>query len=98
MPHYDWQQHHLILRCHLQPNASNSEFAGLHNGRLKIRIAAAPVDGKANKALINFLSESFGVAKAQIEITHGLSGREKIVKILEPTRLPEASAVKASAD
>lgn len=94
MAHYQWQQSALFLRCHLQPKASNSEFAGLFNDRLKIRIAAPPVDGKANTMLVRFLSDQFSVPRSHIEITRGQNNREKTVKILSPKRLPLASKVK----
>ena len=51
------------------------------NGRVKVYLTAPAVDGKANKALILFLAEHFGVRKSQVEIIKGLKSREKVVKI-----------------
>lgn len=70
---------HAGVRLHLliQARASRNELAGLHGDRLRIRLAAAPVDGAANEALIRFLAERLNVARSTISITAGLSGRRK---------------------
>ena len=62
---YRWDKGYLSLFCHLQPKASKNEFAGQHGERLKIRITAAPVDGKANAQLIRFIAQQFDVAKTR---------------------------------
>ena len=69
--HFQWADQDLILVCHLQPNASKSEFAGLHGEALKVRIQAPPLDGKANTELIKFLAKQFGVSKSAISIISG---------------------------
>lgn len=81
----------MLLFCHLQPNASKNEFAGLHGDRLKIRIKAPAVDGKANTALIDFLSDEFAVTKNQIKIEQGELGRQKTIRIQSPKRVPPES-------
>lgn len=88
-PYYQWQDGDLILRCHLQPKASRDEISGLHGDSVKIRIAAPPIDGRANAALIRFLAKTFGVAKRDVTILSGESGRGKRVRILAPTRVPD---------
>ena len=90
MSFYRWQDGALLLSCHLQPGASRAEFAGLHGERLKIRIDAPPVDGKANARLIVFLAAQFDVAKQAVTIVSGLSGRQKIVRIENPAAIPAA--------
>jgi len=85
---YRWRDGALLLSCHLQPQAARDEFAGLHGERLKIRIQAPPVDGKANARLIAFLAERFGVAKNAVSIESGASGRQKTVRIDQPALLP----------
>lgn len=85
---YRWQKDALLLSCHLQPQAARDEFAGEHGERLKIRIQAPPVDGKANTRLIAFLAAQFGVAKSAVTIESGASGRQKTVRIERPARLP----------
>jgi len=71
----------LILELHVQPGASRSEFAGKHGERIKIRLAARAVDGKANEALVEFLAAHFGVPRRNIRITAGLKSRRKRVVI-----------------
>ena len=71
----------MILELHVQPGAARSEFAGEHGGRMKLRLAAPPVEGKANAALIEFLADYFGVPKRNERITGGLKSRRKRVLI-----------------
>ena len=71
----------MILELHVQPGAARSEFAGQHGERLKVRLAARAVEGKANEALIEFLAEHYGVAKARVRILSGLKSRQKRVEI-----------------
>lgn len=59
------------------PNASKTEIVGWHEGALKIRLAAPPVDGKANEELCRFLAKSLGVAPSLVEIEKGMSGKRK---------------------
>lgn len=86
---YSWQGEDLILRCHLQPKASRDEISGLHGESVKIRIAAPPIEGRANAALIKFLAKTFGVAKRDVSIISGELGREKRVRIHAPATLPD---------
>jgi hypothetical protein len=88
--YFRWQDDTLVLFCHLQPKASADEFAGLHGKRLKIRIKAAPVDGKANKQLIKFLAKQFGVSKQRISISSGEGNRLKTLHISQPATFPAA--------
>lgn len=85
---YRWAGADLLLALHLQPGASRSEFAGAHGARLKIRIAAPPVEGRANAALIDFLAGAFAVPKQRVVIERGASSRQKSVRIIAPQRLP----------
>ena len=71
----------MVLELHVQPGASRSEFAGRHGKRIKVRLAARAVDGKANAALIEFLSDYYGVAKRDVRIVAGLKSRDKRVVI-----------------
>lgn len=80
----------LVLFCHLQPGARKTELAGLYGGRLKIRINAPPVEGKANTQLIQFLSHLFALPRRQVVIESGELGRQKRVRIIAPPSLPEA--------
>ena len=88
MSFFRWDDDALILDCHLQPKASNDAFAGLHGERLKIRLTAPPVDGKANAHLLAFLAAAFGVAKSQVSLESGQQSRQKRVRIQAPGKLP----------
>lgn len=69
------------LALFIQPKSSKNEIVGPHNGALKIKITAPPVDGKANAELVDFLSEILDIPKRQIEILKGETGRNKSVEI-----------------
>lgn len=88
MSWYRWDGQDLLLDCHLQPKASRDEFAGLHGERLKIRLTAPPVEGKANAQLLAFLAAAFAVSKSQVSLESGQQSRQKRVRIKQPQRLP----------
>ncbi|WP_341303954.1 DUF167 family protein [Pseudomonas sp. TMP25] len=88
MSHFRWDGADLILECHLQPKASRAEFAGLHGDRVKIRLTAPPVDGKANAQLLAFLANAFAVSKSQVSLESGQQSRQKRVRIKQPQFLP----------
>ena len=90
MAYYRWRDGDLLLSCHLQPKASQDEFAGRHGERLKIRIKASPIDGKANSALIKFLAKACSVTKASVSIESGESSRQKLVCIKQPGKIPKS--------
>ena len=69
------------ISVYVQPRASKSAVAGRHDGWLKIRLAAPPVDNAANIALIEYLAEVLNVAKRDIRIVSGFSSRRKVVEI-----------------
>ena len=77
----------ITLTLHIQPGAKKTEFAGLHGDALKIRLAAPPVDGKANEALVKFVAETLGIARSEVTIKSGHTSRRKVVEIDDPTRL-----------
>ena len=74
---------------HVQPGARRTEVAGLHGGALKVRLAAPPVEGKANAALRAFLAEAFGVPPRQVALVHGETARRKVVRIEAPVLRPD---------
>jgi uncharacterized protein len=90
MSWFVWQGADLILEIALQPGARCSEWSGLHGDRLKLRLQAPPVDGRANVALIEFLAESFHLPKSYVQIERGLASRQKRVRVRQPTYLPTA--------
>ncbi len=71
----------VILCLHVQPGARKTEIAGFHGEALKIRLAAPPVDGKANASLIEFLARQLGVAKSAVELLSGETSRAKRVRV-----------------
>jgi len=93
MSYYRWDGEDLILDCHLQPKASKDEFAGLHGERIKIRLTAPPVDGKANAQLLAFLAAAFAVGKSQVSLESGQQSRQKRVRIKQPRHFPAALGV-----
>ena len=85
---YRWQGDELLLDVRIQPGAKFNDIDGLYGHRLKIRIAAPAVDGKANKHLVMYLSRLFKVRKSMIKILSGETSRNKCVKIIAPLNLP----------
>jgi uncharacterized protein (TIGR00251 family) len=71
----------VVLTLHIQPGAKTSEIVGLHGEALKIRLAAPPVDGKANAALLEFLAKKVGIARTALELVSGQASRAKRVRI-----------------
>lgn len=71
----------LVLSLQVRPGARKTEIAGLHGNALKIRLAAPPVDGKANAALVAFLAEELGVPRARVELVSGAASRQKRLRI-----------------
>jgi len=65
----------------VQPRAPRDEVSGVHGDALKIRLAAPPVDGAANDALVNFLAAVFAVPRRAVRILAGESSRSKLVEI-----------------
>ena len=71
-----------MIELRVQPRSHRSEIVGLHGGRLRVRLQAPPVDGRANAALVGFLAEAFAVPRAQVVIESGFAGRDKRVRII----------------
>ena len=80
----------LALTLHVQPGAKRSEIAGLHGGALKIRLAAPPVEGQANEALLKFIAVLFDVPLRQVELQSGGKSRHKVILIRRSSVLPES--------
>ena len=71
----------LTFKVQVVPRASRSEVVGEHNGALRVRIAATPVDGAANEELVRTLASAFGVKRAALEITAGQASKTKQVRV-----------------
>ncbi len=74
----------LLLTLHIQPGAKKTEVCGLHGDALKIRLAAPPVDGKANAALLAFVADRLGLPKSAVSLKSGQTSRRKVVEVAEP--------------
>ena len=72
------------LAVRVTPRASRNEIVGLlEDGTIKVRIAAPPSDNEANETLITFLAEVLGVPTSRLDIVAGLTGRDKLVSIVD---------------
>lgn len=87
--HYRWDGDNLYLNCSIQPGAREDRVTGLIGNQLKIKIAAPPADGKANRHLIRFLSRQFQVKQSAITIVSGVTSRQKRLCISKPVTVPE---------
>ena len=72
------------LAVRVTPRASRNEIVELlDDGTIKVRIAAPPSDNEANEALIKFLSEILGIPRSRLDIVAGLSGRDKLISVVD---------------
>lgn len=71
----------VTITVQVQPKSSSDEIEGVHDGRLKVRISAPPVEGKANERLREVLAKAFDVSKSSIEIIKGKTSKIKTIKI-----------------
>ena len=74
----------LTLTLHIQPGAKKTEIAGTHGDALKIRLAAPPVDGKANAALLAFVADILGLPKQAVSLKSGQTSRRKVLEVRYP--------------
>ena len=79
----------VVLSLHVQPGAKQTAVAGRHGDALKIRLAAPPVDGKANAGLRRFLADAFGVPLSNVALVRGDTSRAKVVRIASPRLRPD---------
>jgi uncharacterized protein len=66
---------------YVQPRASRTGLAGLHDGCVKIRLAAPPVEGAANAELIEFVARLLKIARSRVRVVTGTSSRRKVIEI-----------------
>ena len=66
---------------YVQPRASRTEIVGEHGDAIKLRVAAPPVKGEANREVVRFLSKLLGVSASALQLVSGESGRRKVVEI-----------------
>jgi uncharacterized protein len=72
------------LAVRVTPRASRNEIVEmLDDGTIKVRLAAPPVDNEANRALIEFLADILGVPKSRLDIVAGVTGRDKLIAVMD---------------
>src|SRR5262249_55278638 len=71
----------VLLHVSVVPNAKRTEVDGLHDGALRVRLAALPIEGRANGALVAWLAKSLGVPRRGVTLLRGESSRRKQLAI-----------------
>jgi uncharacterized protein (TIGR00251 family) len=71
----------ILLKVYLQPRSSKNKIVGPYRDGIKVRVTAAPMEGKANEVLLKFLAKESGVAPSSVEIVKGHRSREKLIRI-----------------
>lgn len=87
---YRYNNGNLILNLYIQPGAKSNGVIGLHGDALKIKLASPPLDGKANKALLQFIATQFNIPGQKIKLIRGEKSRYKTIKLLECSTNPES--------
>ena len=82
---------------HVQPRASKNELVGMHDGCLKVRLTAPPVEGAANDALVRLIAETLGLPRRNVSVVAGSTGRRKILEIDGATDVQFAALESADA-
>jgi uncharacterized protein (TIGR00251 family) len=82
MLQYSVRNGDLVFRVQVVPRASRSEVVGEHNGALRVRLAAPPVDGAANDELRRLLAKTFNVPRSSIQLVSGQGSRTKQIRIV----------------
>lgn len=77
----------VVLSLHVQPKASKSRVVGLHDGCLKVAVAAPPIEGRANKEVVKLVAGILGIAARQVTVKTGTLSRKKLLVV---KALPEA--------
>jgi uncharacterized protein (TIGR00251 family) len=67
----------VVVDIHVIPNASRTQADGVHDGALRVRLHAPPVDGKANLALMSWLANTLGIPKRNVELLRGQTSKRK---------------------
>ena len=80
----------VLLEIHVQPNAKKTESVGEHDGALKVRLHAPPIDGRANDALLTWIAQTLGVPRQQVVLKSGQTSRRKRIQVDVPGLDPAA--------
>lgn len=81
MINYAEKDGYVTFKVRVVPRASRSEIVGEHDGALRVRIAAPPVDGAANEELVRLLARKLGVSRSAIRITGGQTSKLKLISV-----------------
>ena len=94
MINYSEKDGKLTFAVQVVPRSSLSRIIGEHNGALRVRIAASPVDGAANEELVRLLARAFGVPRSAVEITSGQTSKIKRIRVagIKPSALANLTA------
>lgn len=84
-----------VLEVLVQPRASRTRVVGEHDGRLKLQLAAPPVDGEANEALVAFLAGALAVKRGDVSLVRGDGARRKTLRVAGRTAAEVAAALAA---
>jgi hypothetical protein len=71
----------VLVDVHVMPNAARTQLQGLHDGALRVRLHAPPVDGKANLALRAWLADTLGIPTSAVELIRGATARRKQLRV-----------------
>lgn len=88
----------LTFAVRVVPRASRSEIVGEHDGALRVRVAAPPVEGAANVEVVRLLARALGVPARAVEITSGHASKSKLVRVVGAERERLLSLVSGSED
>jgi uncharacterized protein (TIGR00251 family) len=72
------------LAVRVTPRAGRDRIDGVRDGVLRVRVAAPPVEGRANEALVRLLAQALGVAPRDVRVVRGAAGRDKLVEVEGP--------------
>jgi len=86
---FHWREDDLLLQVRVQSRSSQDQVVGILDDRLKVKITAAPVDGKANSHLVKYLSRQFKTPVSRISVLSGHSARNKQLLISCPAVIPD---------
>ena len=78
---FEVKNNKIFLKVHINPNSKKDEIVGIYNDSLKLKISSPPINGKANKALIKFLSKYLNIPKTKIKIEKGEKSKDKLIVI-----------------
>jgi uncharacterized protein (TIGR00251 family) len=78
----------VLLHVRVQPKARANAVKGWHGAALRVSVTAAPEDGKANRAVIDLLAETFDLAPSSITLVRGAASRDKWFRLPQGVKIP----------